>query len=121
MKSVLHAIMLSVMSPTAVSIDLTTHPEVQTAVVTDGQGYFPVIDKAPNGRAVVVLRGGGGYLGIGGRLDLFFSKNGIVWFGKHTIVDTSADDRNPAFGITPKGRFFLGFHQKPFTQIASSF
>jgi len=108
----LQTILLSLMSQTAVPIDLTTHPEVQTALVTAGQGYFPVVDKAPDGRAVVVLRGGGGHIGIGGRLDLFFSKDGIAWFGKRTAVDTSADDRNPAFGITPTGRFLLGFHHQ---------
>ena len=102
--------LLSLMSQTAVPIDLTTHPEVQTARVTAGQGYFPVVVKAPAGRAVVVLQGGGGHIGIGGRLALFFSKDGIVWFGKRMVVDTSADNRHPEFGITPTGRFLLGFH-----------
>jgi hypothetical protein len=29
-----------------------------------------------------------------------------------TAVDTSADDRNPAFGVTPAGRFLLGIHHQ---------
>ena len=108
----LQAILISLVCQTAVPIDLTTHTEVQTAIVTAGQGYFPVVDKVSDGRAVVVLRGGGGHIGIGGRLDLFFSNDGVTWFGKRTAVDTSADDRNPAFGITPTGRFLLGFHHQ---------
>ncbi|MCC6444770.1 MAG: exo-alpha-sialidase [Armatimonadetes bacterium] len=91
-------------------VDLTEAPGVQNAIVTEGQGHFPVIDKTPDDRAAVVLRGGGGHINIGGRLDLFFSEDGLKWYGKRTAVDTCADDRNPAFGITPKGRFMLGFH-----------
>jgi len=108
----LQSLLLSLIAQAAAPIDLTTHPNVQHSIVCQSQGFFPVIDKAPDGRAVVVLRGGGGHLGIGGRLDLFFSKDGLEWFGKRTAVDTSADDRNPAFGITPEGRFLLGFHHQ---------
>ncbi len=108
----LQSVLLSLISQVAAPIDLGAHPEVRSSMVAEGQGHFPVIDLAPDGRAVVVLRGGGGHLGIGGRLDLFFSNDGLLWYGKRTAVDTSADDRNPAFGITPEGRFLLGFHHQ---------
>jgi len=91
-------------------VDLTGIPGAQTAIVAEGQGHFPVLDRTPDGRAAVVLRGGGGHINVGGRLDLFFSDDGLRWYGKRTAIDTCVDDRNPAFGITPKGRFLLGFH-----------
>lgn len=93
-------------------IDLTQAPGVESSVVVYGQGYFPVMDRMPDGQLAVVLRGGGGHLGIGGRLDLLFSRDGLTWSGKRTAIDTSADDRNPAFGITPKGRLLLGIHHQ---------
>ncbi|MFH1738702.1 MAG: sialidase family protein [bacterium] len=93
-------------------VDLTQAPGVRTAIVVHGQGYFPVLDRTPDGELVVVLRGGGGHLGIGGRLDLLFSRDGLTWYGMRTAVDTAADDRNPAFGITPSGRFLLGIHHQ---------
>ncbi len=94
------------------TIDLTATPGLQTSTVCNGQGYFPVMDKNPHGGVVVVLRGGGGHINIGGRLDMFFSDDGLVWQKKRTAVDTSADDRNPAFGVTPSGRILLGFHHQ---------
>ena len=93
-------------------VDLTDAPGVETAIVIQGQGYFPVLDKTPDGDLVVVLRGGGGHLGIGGRLDLLFSHDGLIWTGMRTAIDTSADDRNPAFGVTPNGRLLLGIHHQ---------
>ncbi len=92
--------------------DLTQVSGFKSTTVVDGQGYFPVMDKMPDGRAVVVLRGGGGHLGIGGRLDLLFSHDGLLWHSKRTAVDTSADDRNPSFGVTPDGRLLLGIHHQ---------
>ena len=91
-------------------IDLTTHTGFRSAVVVHGQGYFPVLDRMPDGRAVVMLRGGGGHINVNGRLDLLYSDDGLRWYGKRTAIDTCADDRNPAFGVTPSGRLLLGFH-----------
>lgn len=91
-------------------IDLTNAPGVETAIVTHGRGYFPVVALAPDGSAVVVLRGGGGHMGTGGRLDLLSSADGLTWTASRTAVDTCSDDRNPAFGITTSGRYLLGFH-----------
>lgn len=106
------AAILSILAAPAAPVDLTSAPGVETAIVTEGQGYFPVVDKTPDGRAVVILRGGGGHIGIGGRLDLLFSQDGLTWTNFKTAIDTSADDRNPAFGITPDGRFLLGIHHQ---------
>lgn len=90
--------------------DLTVGAGYQSSVAAQGQGYFPVIAKHPDGRVVVVMRGGAGHMGVGGRLDLVFSADGLTWNGKLTAIDTATDDRNPAFGITPKGRLLLGFY-----------
>ncbi|MCA9434492.1 MAG: exo-alpha-sialidase [Candidatus Omnitrophica bacterium] len=106
---ILSLIMITQATPTA---DLTQVEGWRQNVVINGEGYFPVMDKMPDGRAVVVLRGGGGHLGIGGRLDLLFSHDGVLWHSKRTAVDTSADDRNPAFGVTPEGRLLLGIHHQ---------
>jgi len=105
-------VLLAVAAASPEVVDLTTAPGVGTAIVCRGQGYFPVVDRTPDGRAAAVLRGGGGHLGIGGRLDLFFSDDGFIWYGKRTAVDTAADDRNPAFCVAPNGRFLLGIHHQ---------
>lgn len=110
--SPLSLVMAVILTQTPNVVDLTHTPGVEASVVIYGQGYFPVMDKTPDGELAVVLRGGAGHLGIGGRLDLLFSKDGLLWHGMRNAVDTAADDRNPAFGINPSGRFLLGIHHQ---------
>lgn len=93
-------------------IDALSLPSTEVTVAVEGQGYFPVA-VAKGERIGVVLRGGGGHLGRGGRLDLIWSSDGgKTWTKPTTIVDTSEDDRNPAVGVTATGRLLLGFHHQ---------
>ena len=93
-------------------VDALSLPSTEVTVAVEGQGYFPVV-VAVGQRIGVVLRGGGGHLGRGGRLDLVWSPDGgKTWTKPATIVDTPEDDRNPAVGVTAAGRLLLGFHHQ---------
>ena len=84
--------------------DLTRSP------VASGQGYFPVAQRLADGRIAVVFRGGAPHLGIGGRLDIAFSADdGKSWTKPTVVVDSPADDRNPAFGQAADGTLVVGF------------
>src|SRR5439155_16412990 len=81
----------------------------RTAVVT-GQGYFPVALRLRDGRIAVVLRGGATHVGIKGRLDMVFSADeGKTWSKPAMVVDSPADDRNPAFGQARDGTLVVGY------------
>jgi hypothetical protein len=80
------------------------------SVVASGQGYFPVALLLQDGRIAVVMRGGAPHLGIGGRLDIVFSGDqGKTWSKPEVVVDTPADDRNPAFGQARDGTLVVAF------------
>ncbi len=79
--------------------------------VVSGQGYFPVIAANESGEILVVLRGGAGHLGLGGRLDAVRSTDGgLTWTEPVTIADSIRDDRNPAMGFNADGIAILGYH-----------
>ncbi len=93
-------------------IDALQFPSTEVTEAVEGQGYFPVA-VVKDQKIVVVLRDGGGHLGIGGCLDWIESTDGgTTWSEPRTIVDTPVDDRNPAVGVTASGRFLLGFHHQ---------
>ena len=82
------------------------------SLVVSGQGYFPVAIRLQDKRIAVVLRGGAGHLGIGGRLDIVFSDDeGKTWTKPTTVVDSPFDDRNPAFGQADNGMLVVGFYR----------
>ena len=79
-------------------------------LVVSGQGYFPVALRLADGRIAVVLRGGGPHLSIHGRLDIVFSSDeGKIWSKPGVVVDSPADDRNPAFGQAADGTLVVAF------------
>jgi hypothetical protein len=79
-------------------------PGLERSLVVSGQGYFPVALRLRDGRIAVVLRGGAGHVGIKGRLDMVFSADeGKSWTRPTLVVDSPADDRNPALGQAPDG------------------
>jgi hypothetical protein len=85
-------------------------PAQEPSVVVKGQGYFPVALRLADRRIAVVLRGGAPHLGIGGRLDIVFSRDeGKTWSKPAVVVDSPADDRNPAFGQAKDGTLVVGF------------
>ena len=85
-------------------------PEVHCTPVVTGQGYFPVALRLQDGPIAVVLRGGAEHLGLQGRLDIVFSADeGTTWTKPALVVDSPADDRNPAFGQARDGTLVVGY------------
>jgi hypothetical protein len=83
---------------------------VDQSLVVKGQGYFPVALRLHDNRLAVVLRGGAPHLGLAGRLDIVFSSDeGKTWSKPTVVIDSPADDRNPAFGQAPDGALVVAF------------
>lgn len=92
-------------------VDVRRLPGASEHTVVSGQGYFPVIAVDETDNLLVVLRGGAGHLGLGGRLDAVRSNDGgRTWTAPTTIVDTDRDDRNPALGYNADGIAVLAYH-----------
>jgi hypothetical protein len=87
-----------------------TPPKVERAPVVTGQGFFPVALRLQDGRIAVVLRGGAPHVGIKGRLDLVISSDeGKTWGEPVVVIDSDADDRNPALGQAKDGTLVVGY------------
>lgn len=85
-------------------------PGLSRKLVVSSQGYFPVALRLQDGQIAAVLRGGAGHLGIAGRLDIVFSADeGRTWTKPTVVVDSPADDRNPALGQARDGALVVGF------------
>jgi hypothetical protein len=83
---------------------------LERSLVVAGQGYFPVALRLRDGRIAVVLRGAAPHVGIKGRLDIVFSSDeGKTWTKPAVVVDSPADDRNPAFGQAADGTLVVGY------------
>jgi hypothetical protein len=80
------------------------------AIVVRGGGYFPVLIRLHSGELMAVLRGGAPHIGVKGRLDIVSSNDeGKTWSAPRTVIDSSEDDRNPAFGQTKNGDIILSY------------
>lgn len=91
-------------------IDVRTLPGALERTVIEGQGFFPVIAATGDEELIVVLRGGAGHVGLGGRLDVARSRDGgVTWGAPVTAADSERDDRNPALGIAPDGTLLLAY------------
>ncbi len=85
-------------------------PGVERSLVVSGQGYFPVALRLADGRIAIVMRGGAPHSGSKGRLDMVFSSDeGRTWTRPAVVVDSPADDRNPAFGQAADAALVVGF------------
>lgn len=93
------------------SLDLRTLPGSFITHAVTGQGYFPVIAALGGQRLALVMRGGAGHVGLGGRLDVVRSEDGgRSWTTPVTAADSQRDDRNPGFGLAPDGTLVLAYH-----------
>jgi hypothetical protein len=73
-------------------------------------GYWPVIDKLPNGHLGVVTRDGDFHVGARGRLVFVTSPDGgESWSHATVISQEGSDSRNPAFGVTADGTLLASF------------
>src|SRR5438128_12324665 len=92
-------------------IDVRKLPGTAESCVTEGQGFFPVIAALGPRELLVVLRGGAGHIGLGGRLDVVRSMDGgQTWGAPLTVADSERDDRNPALGSAADGTLVLAYH-----------
>jgi len=92
-------------------IDVANLPGSSTHTVVSGRGYFPVIAHLGGQELLVVLRGGAGHMGLGGRLDAVRSTDGgETWSAPVTVADSERDDRNPALGIARDGTIVIAYH-----------
>ena len=95
---------------------MTTHtlrqlPSATEVYLCHDAGYFPVLINPKDEEILAVLRSGAGHVGITGQLDAVRSPDGgKTWTVPTVIVDSDADDRNPAVGKAPDGTIVLAYH-----------
>ena len=79
-------------------------------IVTTMGGFWPVVQKLPDGRLGVVTRDGDFHIGERGRLTWLTSPDGgESWSHASVISDEGPDNRNPAFGVAPDGTLVATF------------
>ena len=84
--------------------------ETRRFVMMTMGGYWPVIQKLPNGHLGVVTRDGDFHVGERGRLVFVTSPDGgESWSHASVISDEGSDNRNPAFGVAADGTLLVSF------------
>jgi len=95
------------------TIDLRRLASSREVTLCRDEGYFPVLVGPRATEILAVVRGGAAHVGVTGRLDaLRSSDGGLTWSRPAVIVQSEADDRNPAVGIAPDGTVVLAYHQQ---------
>ncbi|MDE2998757.1 MAG: sialidase family protein [Gemmatimonadota bacterium] len=93
------------------AIDFRRFPSASEVYLCTDRGYFPVLTDLGGGEVLAVIRAGAGHVGITGRLESLRSTDGgRTWEAPVVIVDSDADDRNPAVGVAPDGTVVLAYH-----------
>ena len=84
-------------------------PTKRFVMMTMG-GYWPVLQKLPNGHLGAVTRDGDFHVGERGRLVFVHSPDGGESWSHATVISgEGSDNRNPAFGITSAGTLLVSF------------
>ena len=93
------------------TIDIRRFPSATEVYLCRDFGYFPVLVNVHGEEILAVVRAGAGHVGVTGRLEAVRSPDGgRTWEPPVIIVDTHADDRNPAVGVAPDGTVVLAYH-----------
>ena len=93
------------------TIDIRRFPSATEVYLCRDFGYFPVLVNVRGEEILAVVRAGAGHVGVTGRLEAVRSPDGgRTWEPPVIIVDTHADDRNPAVGVAPDGTVVLAYH-----------
>ncbi len=93
------------------TIDFRRFPSASEVYLCRDCGYFPVLTHVGGEEILAVIRAGAGHVGVAGRLESMRSTDGgRTWEAPVVIVDTPADDRNPAVGVAPDGAIVLAYH-----------
>jgi hypothetical protein len=83
---------------------------VRRYVMNTMGGFWPAVQKLPNGRIGVVTRDGDFHIGARGRLVFVTSPDGgESWSHATVISEVGPDDRNPAFGVAADGTLLACF------------
>jgi hypothetical protein len=83
---------------------------VQRFVMMTMGGFWPVIQKLPDGRLGVVTRDGDAHLGERGRLVFVNSADGGESWSRAALISADGpDNRNPAFGVCQDGDLLAAF------------
>ncbi len=94
------------------SINIYQFPSIQRSILAEGGGYFPILNMVDDS-LFAVYRTGAGHLGKNGALNYSISDvTGIIWSAPKDIVNSTADDRNPAVAILPDKRIVVGYHEQ---------
>ena len=73
-------------------------------------GFWPVVQKLPDGRLGVVTRDGDFHFGERGRLVFVTSADGGESWSRATLISADGpDNRDPAFGVAPDGTLLTAF------------
>ncbi len=92
-------------------IDFRRFPSASEVIICRDRGYFPVLTSVGGDEILAVVRAGAGHVGVTGRLEAIRSVDGgRTWEAPVVIVDSGADDRNPAVGVAPDGTVVLAYH-----------
>lgn len=103
------------------TLDVFTLDSVEHIVAAQGQGYFPVLHHIED-ILFSVFRMGAGHLGRGGGLSIAWSMDGgVTWGDPSVVVDGPEDDRNPAVGVTRRGRILVAYHEQGSYDAAGNF
>lgn len=94
-------------------VDVRALPGARETLVYQNGGLFPVLALSHDGVVVAVLRGGAGHIGREGRMEIVRSlDDGETWSPPNLVADSDDDDRNPAFGVSPRGTLVLLYHRQ---------
>jgi Neuraminidase (sialidase) len=84
--------------------------ETRRFVMMTMGGYWPVLQKLPNGHLGVVTRDGGFHIGERGRVVFVTSPDGgESWSHSTVIAADGPDNRNPAFGVGADGTLLAAY------------
>ena len=73
-------------------------------------GFWPVLQRLPDGRLGVVTRDGDFHIGERGRLVFVTSSDGGESWSHDTVISAAGpDNRNPAFGVSADGALIAAF------------
>jgi len=82
--------------------------QVRRFIVETLGGFFPVMQKLPDGRLGIVARGGDFHVGERGTLIFLTSSDGgESWSHPTIIADDGPDNRNPSFGVAADGTLIV--------------
>ena len=94
-------------------LDIRSLPGTRETLAYQDGGLFPVLALTADRVAVAALRGGAGHIGREGRMETVRSPDGgLTWTPPNILADSEDDDRNPAFGVSPRGTLILLYHRQ---------